>query len=374
MKKIIALFLLQVFFLGNAQNSTKQYSTNTILSIPAGYYNSATGSGFELKTQLYSIINPHTQIVYSSGLWNLYASSDVRQDGYVWEIYTTCNFIFGTVASGGNQDDGTLGTQECQRFNKEHTFPKSWFGSATGTPMYSDAFHVMPSDKKVNGARGNLAYGIVGTANYTTSNGTKKGNCVAPNYPYSLQVFEPADEFKGDIARNYFYMATCYENLIGSWQTLDPNGDTILDGSNDKVFEQWYLEMLYNWHVNDPVSQKEIDRNNAIYPVQGNRNPFIDHPEYVFQIWGDYLGQTAFTPLQGVSFYPNPTNTGSVTITSSILIDELDLITLNGQVFQKILHPTFMNNGYTLSNLPKGFYFIKLHANHETVTKKIIVN
>jgi endonuclease I len=363
MKKIIPLLFLWVVSFTYAQ-------------IPPGYYSTATGTGYTLKTQLFNKINPHTILVYGSGLWNLYPSSDAKPSGLVWDIYSSCDFIFGTPANGGNQDDGTLGNQECQRFNKEHTFPKSWFGgnSAIGTPMYSDAFHVMPTDKKVNGARGNLAYGIVGTANYTSSNGTKKGNCVAPNYPYSLQVFEPADEYKGDIARNYFYMATCYQDLIGSWQTLDANGDSVLDGSSDKVFEQWYLNMIYSWHIADPVSQKEIDRNNAIYQAQGNRNPFIDRPEYVQMIWGSSLSNPNFNSLSSIILYPNPSTNGIININSNTMVDEIELITINGQIMQKISHTEFKDNTYSFSNLPKGLYFLKVSSNNESITKKVIIN
>jgi endonuclease I len=343
--------------------------------IPAGYYNTATGTGFLLKTQLYNKINPHNIIVYGSGLWNLYPSTDMRPDGFVWDIYSNCNFIFGTVANGGNQDDGTLGNIECQRFNKEHTFPKSWFGGVNGTPMYSDAFQVMPTDKKANGLRGNLAYGIVDPAvTNSIGNGWKIGSCVAPNYPYTLPVFEPTNEFKGDIARNYFYMATCYENLIASWQTNNPNGDTALDGSSDKVFEQWYLDLMYSWHINDPVSQKEIDRNNAVYPVQGNRNPFIDHPEWVFAIWGTYLNNAIFTNLDSVSVYPNPVNDHKIIISSTTELDDIQLITINGQLMMEIKKPIFENNSYTLNNLPNGFYFLKLSSNNQSITKKIIIN
>lgn len=349
----------------------------TILSfsqIPTGYYNSAIGTGYTLKTQLKNIIFPHTILVYGYGLWNLYPSSDARPNGKVWDIYTTCDFTFGTVANGGQQDDGTLGTLECQRFNKEHTFPKSWFGGVTGTAMYSDAFHVMPSDKKVNGVRGNLAYGLVGNANYTSSNGTKIGNCIAPNYPYSLNVIEPSDELKGDIARNYFYMATCYEDLIGSWQTIAADGDTVLDGSSDKVFEQWYLELMYNWNIADPVSQKEIDRNNAIYTAQRNRNPFIDHPEWVYTIWGTSLSNASFDFSSGVSIFPNPTNNHTIAIGTTAIIDDIQLITVNGQIIQEIKKPVSTNATYSLENLPQGFYFLKLSSNNNSITKKISVN
>ena len=361
MKKTILILSLLISVISFAQ-------------IPTGYYNTATGTGFALKTQLFTKIKSHTTVSYSPGLWTLYYTSDVRPDGKVWDIYANCNFIFGTAtATGGNQDDGTGGTSECQKYNREHTFPQSWFGGQV-YPMYSDAFIVMPSDKKDNGLRGNLAYGTVNpSVTNPIGNGWKIGSCITPNYPYTINVFEPADEFKGDFARNYFYVATCYENLISSWQTLNPSGDTVLDGSSDKVFEQWYLDLLYSWHIADPVSQKEIDRNNAIYNVQANRNPFIDHPEYVFQIWGSFLNTTTFDSIN-VSVYPNPSNDHKVNINSSIFIDDLQLINLNGQLLLELRNPVFNNNSYTLENLPQGFYFLKLSSNNQLLTKKILIN
>ena len=359
MKKYFYLVLLCHFF--------------AFAQIPNGYYNNATGSGFTLKTQLYNIVSPHTTLVYGSGLWNLFQTSDVRPDGYVWEIYSNCDFIFGTVASGGQQDDGTLGTVECQRFNKEHTFPKSWFGGQV-YPMYSDAFIVMPSDKKDNGLRGNLAYATVNpSVTNNIGNGWRIGSCVTPNYPYGINVFEPADQFKGDFARNYFYVATCYQNAISSWQTLDPSGDTVLDGSSDKVFEQWYLDLLYSWHLADPVSQKEITRNNAIYNVQGNRNPFVDHPEYVAQIWGAFLKTNTFDST-AVSVYPNPTNDHKITIDTNADIDTIKLINIKGQLMIEVKKPVFENNSYTLENLPQGFYFLKVSNEMQSLTKKVIIN
>lgn len=360
MKKLYTIFAILSVVVGFAQ-------------IPTGYYNTATGTGYTLKTQLYNIIKNPSVVSYTPGLWNLYYSSDVRPDGKVWDIYSNCNFVFGPVASGGNQDDGTLGTSECQRYNREHTFPKSWFANAT--PMYSDAFHVMPTDKKVNGLRGNLAYGKVGTATYTSLNGSKIGNCVAPNYPSNHQVFEPADQYKGDLARNYFYMATCYQNLIGSWQTNDADADTVLDGSSDKVFEQWYLDLMYSWHLADPVSQKEIDRNNVVYGAQGNRNPFIDHPEWVHVIWGSTLSTGNFETIANITIYPNPSNDHRINITSETELNEIQLININGQVIQMIKNPNRVQNTYTLENLPQGFYFVKLSsADNQTTTKKILVN
>lgn len=371
MKKLYTLAILFTVAIGFSQNVTNSTeSTQEIQAIPVGYYNNATGTGYTLKTQLYNIISTHTTISYSPGLWNLYPSSDAKSDGKVWDIYSNCNFTFGT-GSGGNQDQGSGGTSECQFFNREHTFPKSWFNDAS--PMYSDAFHVMPTDKKVNGNRGNFAYGIVGTATYTSTNGSKIGNNVAPNGP-SLTVFEPAAEFKGDIARNYFYMATCYQNLIAGWKNNNANGAAFLDGTNTKVFEQWSLDMLYSWHVADPVSAKEISRNDAIYAVQGNRNPFIDHPEYVQIIWGAALSAPSFDLLASVSVYPNPSNTHRINIDTEIVLDEIQLININGQLMQEIKNPRVQGKTYTVENLPSGFYFLKLTSDNQSTTKKVIIN
>lgn len=342
--------------------------------IPTGYYDSATGTGYTLKTQLYTIINPHTVISYT-GLWDLYYTSDVRTDGKVWDIYSNCNFIFGTfAATGGNQDNGTGGSVECDKYNREHTFPKSWFGG-TVTPMYTDGFHVMPTDKKDNSMRGNIPYGKVGTSTFTTSNGSKIGNCITPNAPASLTVFEPADQYKGDIARNYFYMATCYQNLISGWQNIDPNGAKVLDGSSDKVYQQWYLDLMYSWHLADPVSQKEIDRNNAVYAVQGNRNPYIDHPEWVQKVWGAVLSNKTFDSLLAtISVYPNPSKSNKINIESEAELEEIQLVNINGQIVQKIDHPKANQKVYTLENLKQGVYFLKLNSHDKSTTKKVIIN
>jgi len=368
MKKFYAITLLFVAAIGFSQNTT----TSTQV-IPTGYYNAATGTGYTLKTQLYNIIQSHTTISYSPGLWNLYVTSDKRADGKVWDIYSSCNFNFGTGTSG-NQDQGSGGTSECQFFNKEHTFPKSWFNN-TSSPMYSDAFHVMPTDKKVNSERGNFAYGIVGSTSYTSSNGTKKGTNIAPNAPSGMTVFEPIDEYKGDIARNYFYMATCYQNLVAEWKNNNPNGALFLDGTSTKAYAQWALDMLYSWHVADPVSAKEIERNDAIYAVQRNRNPFIDHPEYVFQIWGTDLTLSRNNyDFATVAVYPNPSNNHRINIETEQVLDEIQLINVNGQLMQEIKNPNVQNNIYTLENLPSGFYFLKLTSDNQSTTKKVIVN
>jgi endonuclease I len=277
--------------------------------IPAGYYDSATGTGCALKTQLYNIIKDHNPSSYDQ-LWTDMQSTDKKANGYVWDMYSdnpggtpAYDFTFITEQCGNYSGEG-----DC--YNREHSFPKSWFNDAT--PMYSDLFHLVPTDGYVNGRRGNYLFGEVGTTSWTSTNGSKLGTC---NYSgYTGTVFEPIDEYKGDFARNYFYMATRYEDIIAGWETNDSNGDAVLDGTSDHVYEDWYLNMIVEWHNNDPVSQKEIDRNDAVYAIQNNRNPFIDHPEYVAQIWG---GDGVF--ISNVSQSPeSPTSADAVSITATI--------------------------------------------------------
>ena len=260
-------------------------SSIAICQIPAGYYNSATGSGYTLKTQLHNIIDGHTAVSYAD-LWNEYNNTDIDpNDGYIWDMYSE-------NPNGTDPYNHTYSTDQCGNYNsendcynREHSFPKSWFNDAN--PMHTDIFHVVPTDGYVNGQRSNLPYGEVGSANWTGMNGSKRGSARA-GLGYSGTVFEPIDEYKGDFARIYFYMATRYEDVVSGWP-----GSAMLDGSSNKVFTTWALNMLIDWHTNDPISTKEINRNNYIYyNIQGNRNPFVDNPTYVYDIWGGAPGPT----------------------------------------------------------------------------------
>lgn len=262
---------------------------------PVGYYNSATGlSGTQLQAALHNIIKGHTVVSYA-GLWGAYAYTDKKANGKVWDMYSDVpggtppyEFTFGSDQCGSYNSEG-----DC--YNREHSFPKSWFGDAA--PMVSDLFHIVPTDGKVNGMRSNYPYGKVGTASWTSENGSKLGNCVSPGY--ILTVFEPIDEYKGDFARNYFYMAVRYYTEDSGW----PGSDMVV-GSQPRP---WALALLKLWSSQDPVSVKEINRNNAVYTYQHNRNPFIDHPEYVGAIWGVNTGIIdQYDQQVSVSVYPNP--------------------------------------------------------------------
>ena len=250
---------------------------------PSGYYDQASGlTGEALQIALYNIIKGHTSVSYDN-VWSAFYHTDAKSNGKVWDMYSDVpggtppyEFTFGTkqCGSGGGGVEG-----DC--YSREHSFPKSWFNELT--PMYTDLFHLYPVDQYVNNHRSDNPYGTVSSASWTSLNGSKVGTCSAPGYTGT--VFEPIDEYKGDLARTYFYMATRYENVIATWKNNNVNGAAILDGTSYPVYQTWYLNMLIQWHIQDPVSPKEIARNDSIFKIQHNRNPYIDHPEYVAAVW-----------------------------------------------------------------------------------------
>ncbi|MGM9859000.1 MAG: endonuclease [Bacilli bacterium] len=244
------------------------------------YYSSINISkdNSELRKNLCSKINYHTALSYKPGVWNAYKTTDTNAEGKVYCIYTGLTFNYGTT-DGGQQDQGTGGTAEGQFYNREHTSPKSWFGS-TG-PEYTDLYNVYPTDKYINGKRGNMDYGEVGNATITSSNGSKIG--VSKRSDNAATVFEIADEYKGDIARSYFYMATCYMNSTAWNGNCDSKVYSVSSTGID--LSQHGIDLLLKWAHNDPVSEKEIARNNAVYALQGNRNPFIDYENLETYIW-----------------------------------------------------------------------------------------
>lgn len=235
------------------------------------YYSPADGKkGKELKTALCGVINSHTRLSYDA-LWEAFRATDTRSDGKVWDMYSCItNYSHVTDKAGNYSKEG-----DC--YNREHSFPKSWFGDAS--PMYTDLVHLVPADGYVNGRRSNLPFGE--TYNPTWSSGgsfSKVGSSSLSGY--SGNVFEPNDQYKGDFARIYFYMATCYEDKIAGWSS------DMLAGNAYPAYKDWVIDMLLRWAKEDPVSEKEVDRNNAVYQQQGNRNPFVDYPGLEQYVWG----------------------------------------------------------------------------------------
>ena len=249
---------------------------------PVNYYNNALGKSDEnLMSALRSIIRNHKEVSYSSGLLAAFRRADTDADGYIIDIYSNCRYR--------PSDNGSSAQNVGEGYNREHSFPRSWFGGEVA-PMNTDVFHVYPTDIKVNSQRSNFPYGVCANGTRLT-NGIyvakgKLGTCTYPGY--SGTVFEPDDEYKGDLARTYFYMVTCYKDELPNWP-----GSPQLNyaGNRYKAFSTWTINMLMEWTRLDPVSEKEIKRNEAVYEIQNNRNPFIDHPELAEYIWGNMQGK-----------------------------------------------------------------------------------
>ena len=269
--KIIILFSLAIFGTLPAQ-------------IPAGYYKLAEGkTGYELKTALHQIIKAdHFTQTYKS-LWTHIVTIDSKPDGTVWDMYSDRPGATPPYVYNFTVDQCGYYSGEGVCYNREHSFPKSWFD-------------IYPADGYVNSIRSNYPYGEVDNPSKTSQNGSKVGPNATPGY--SGTVFEPIDAYKGDFARTYFYMATRYEDVISGWENDSPVGKNVLDGSSNKVFEQWILDLLIAWHKQDPVSDKEINRNNAVYAIQKNRNPYIDHPWMVECVWQNQCSENALNDTE----------------------------------------------------------------------------
>lgn len=255
-----------------ADSGTNPY-TNTYRE----YYSSVTGKkGSELKTALFEIIGNPDVLSYAE-VWSAFEKTDVKADGSVWDMYSdnpggkaAYSFSFHQKRCGTYRREG-----DC--YNREHAIPQSWFKGAS--PMYSDLFHLYPTDGYVNNRRGNLPLGEVGIFSWESANGSRVGQNTSGNFVQT--VFEPVDEYKGDFARTYFYMVTAYENDVADWRSPQ------IGGNSYPAIRSWALEMFLRWHREDPVSEKERNRNNAVFAIQNNRNPFIDHPELAEHVWGN---------------------------------------------------------------------------------------
>ncbi len=250
---------------------------------PAGYYQQAQGkTGQALLKALYNIISSHTSISYA-GLWTAYKTTDCDSEGYIIDMYSNVRYVYG-------QKQGASYSNIGDSYNREHSMPQSWFAKAT--PMKTDLFHVVPTDGYVNNQRGNYPFGeCEGGTRLTNGSYRAKGRLgTCTTTGYSGKVWEPDDEYKGDFARIYFYMATCYNNRIASWPGNDSNAAAVLAGNSYPVYKDWYIAMLLRWDREDPVSERERERNDAVYDIQKNRNPYVDHPELVEYVWGNKIG------------------------------------------------------------------------------------
>ena len=263
--------------------------------LPDGFYNSANGlQDGALKDQLKSLIRDHTAIPYGTGAnktWGVFYYSDRDEEGYCMDMYCDDWYKFTSV--------GTAVTG-C---NIEHSFAKSWWGGAEND-AYKDCYHLNPSNATANSARSNYPLGVPEKDLKSNTGSLKVGKKHHETLDVDFWVFEPKDEYKGDFARAYFYMATCYghwsngdiDNVLSQYQgwrldNKDVGSKFAMQNDNYLEFQPWEQEVLIQWHRQDPVSIKEIRRMDAVSNFQHNRNPFIDYPYLAEYIWGEHAGE-----------------------------------------------------------------------------------
>ena len=335
--------------------------SQTFAQIPTGYYNGTSGlTGVTLKNKLHDIISANTVELSYSDLWTAYPTTDERIDGKVWDMYSDIpggtapyTFTFGTDQCGSYS-----GEADC--YNREHSVPASWFNDAT--PMYTDLFHVVPTDGYVNNRRSNFPLGDVASASWSSQNGSKLGSSAVAGYVGT--VFEPIDSFKGDFARIYFYMATRYKDELPSW-TSDP-----FSGSD---FSSWAKNMFLIWNAQDPVSAKEVDRNNFVHDLQNNRNPYVDNPQWVNDVWGFPVGLAEEENKLIARVYPNPANNSvSIDFENNNMVSKVNILQLDGKIVLTVVATENQLN-MDISTLSNGIYFLTVQNELGFSKEKIVV-
>ncbi|WP_171110796.1 MULTISPECIES: endonuclease [Streptomyces] len=244
-------------------------TTPTLTATPAAatttaydstYYKNAIGkTGTSLKSSLHTIISDQTKLSYSA-VWNALKVTDQDPNNSNNVILLYSGISRSKALNGGDVGD----------WNREHVWAKSHGDFGTSTGPGTDLHHLRPEDVQVNSIRGNKDFDNGGSS-FTNGGGSLTDS----------DSFEPRDAVKGDVARMILYMAVRYEG-DDSWPDLEPNNST----TNGSAPYHGRLTVLKQWHEQDPPSTFEERRNDVIYnSYQHNRNPFIDHPEWVEAIW-----------------------------------------------------------------------------------------
>ena len=332
----------------------------TLNAQPQGYYNGTENlTGNALKTKLHSIIKNDDHLSYSAMI-SAYQQTDAKPNGKVWDIYSdvpngTPPYQYNFSDNCGNYS----GEGDC--YNREHLWAQSWTNN-DGTHK-TDLNHVLPTDGFVNGKRSNYAFGEVRNATWTSRNGSKLGSSAVSGF--NGTVFEPIDEYKGDIARALMYVSVRYYTEDSSWDNSDM--------TTKSVIKDWAMTMLLRWHEEDPVSQKEINRNNAVYNIQHNRNPFVDYPEFANKIWDPHwsIGENEYNVM--VNVWPNP-----ATSTINIKGENLEAVYMYNAVGQLVLtiavSDTDEQSTIDVSGFNSGIYFMNvITGNGGSALKKVVV-
>ena len=303
-------------------------------AIPSGYYNTALGKSDQaLMTALHQKIHGHYPIYYRNN-WSKFQITDCNGNTII-DRYSNTQFTYSTDQCGTYS-----GVGDC--YNREHSVPNSWWGGSNGDTdtMYHDLYHIYPVDGFVNNQRSSYPYG---DCNNGTVYGTGKlGNCTHSGY--SGIVFEVADEYKGDFARTFFYMVVRYMNRVGSWTSN--LGSVVFTNSSYKHLTPWAISQLMEWHRNDPVSTLETTRNEAVYGIQHNRNPFIDHPELAEYLWGNQTGNAWTGSAINTPTISSPVNGSTINVGTNTGSGVSKVITVKG---------VYLTNALTVSVTGTGF-------------------
>jgi len=355
MRRIFSLLLFLVLF------------TGICAQIPSSYYNAAEGkSGKELKTALHEIIRSHRSLDYDVN-WSIwwgrsgenngyFQQTDWHADGYYWDMYSTDKHDIYYV--GG----------EVQ--NKEHAMPRSWWAGSADYPNYDangDLHNLFPSNSVANEAKSNYPLGT--TNGGTFNNGVSKvGRSTFSGY--SGEVFEPADEYKGDFARTYMYMVTCYQDYSSKWRSLS---SSMISGNTLNIYS---VNLLMKWHRNDPVSEKEKKRNDAVYDLQDNRNPFIDFPDLAEYIWGNLSEKEVWIPSATYSdfaVYSSIGSTNEIKVSVSRREREDVYYEIHSTAGIKVDSGNLNESGLILlENVKSGMYILTVYSVNKRFSAKFV--
>ncbi len=331
--------------------------------IPAGYYSSLIGlTGDTLKDTLNNIIDGHTEYPYTSSsqddCWDILKLADKDPD--------SSNNVLGIYSNFSM--DGPKEYDSGRGWSREHVWAKSRGNFTTSKGVGTDLHNLRAEDVSTNTARNNRNFDDANTR-YIDGSGNYSGT--TDSYTSSTDwVWEPRDEVKGDIARTIFYMTVRYEGENGE---LDLELTDSLLSSSDQSPLHGKASTLYTWHINDTVSDAERARNDTIYKYQGNRNPFVDHPEYVKEIYGSKYGgiSVGVNKIEKVEqdqfkIYPNPSREYITIESNGKMIQEIRIVNLQGKLISEAQY--FSKTAkLDLSSLNRGVYFIQIIDNEGRV-------
>jgi endonuclease I len=332
--------LKQILFVASLFTSVALYS-----QIPPGYYNSAMGfSGNDLKNALHTIIDDHNEYSYDDLRDFILKNTDEdpNNSNNVILLYT-----------GRSQAKSTFGGN-ANEWNREHVWAKSHGDFGNNPPCGTDAHHIRPTDVSVNSDRGNKDF----------DNGGQEHSEALGNY-YTSSTWEPRDAVKGDVARMIFYMAVRYEGGNG-----EPDLEVVDNVNTSPAPEHGRLSTLLEWHQQDPPDEFEINRNNVIYSYQNNRNPYIDHPEFLIQIY-DPSNAIHENKVNQLIVYPNPAVNFFSIQCQNIQLDNSEVIISNllgRPVYKCIYHE---NDKIDLIGWSDGLYILTLVKDNHTFSQKL---